>query len=514
MNIDESYNVDVLVCGGGVAGVSAAVAAARAGARVLLVEKRESLGGLCTNGYITGMAGHVDGIGKEFVERLAAEGDAIVRPHLPAVEPEKAKLMLERMLIQADARFLYGVHVAEVNVVERPDGTRRIESVTAYGVGGKLVIRAKMFIDCTGDAILASAAGVPCEVGGAEFMGLNESTSMGFRLAYVNMREYKEAESRYFEETKDQDPETRPMFMQFKQLQAMEDGFLPSMLSPGNLVYPIVGDFDEECMDVNLDATHTYFCRNDSVENTTRQIVDQHRKVILFVDFLRSYVPGFEKCKLESLADQNGTREGRRIVGEYVLTSEDIVAARTFEDGVVIFPEVLDSHHPTCETECAMRHIHVDAPLENAICRPSQDDGNLKMHPFAPMGRYEARQNPRCFCEIPLRSLIARDIDNLFAAGRCLSADWHAVGAVRVIATSMTMGQAAGNAASWAVSHQCAARDVDGRAIREIQKEQGVPLDRPLEGYWAKVRDMEGETIVAGDMAMILGKDGHFSFEG
>ncbi|MGI6216964.1 MAG: FAD-dependent oxidoreductase [Coriobacteriales bacterium] len=509
MNVTTDYNVDVLVCGGGVAGVSAAIAAARQGARVLLLEKRESLGGICTNGYITGIAGHVDGICREWVERLAAQGDAVLKPHLPAVEPEKAKVMFEHMLIQSGVRFIYGAHVAEAGV---EDG--RIEDVAVYTLNGMMDIRAKFVIDCTGDATVASAAGAPCEVGGAEFMGLNESSSLGFRLGYVDMKQYKEAEKLYFEKTRDQDPEKRPLFLQYLQMKAIEDGFLPEMLSPGNLIYPIVGSFDESCMDVCLDATHSYYCHNTSPEDLTRQIVDQHNKVILFTEFLRKYVPGFGNCKLEHMGDQIGTREGRRVVGEYVLTSEDICSARKFDDGVVIFPEVLDSHHPTCNTETAMRHIHLDHEPENAICRPSQDDDNLKMHPFAPMGGYEVRQNPRCFCEIPLRSLIARDVDNLFVAGRCLSADWHAVGAVRVVATSMTMGQAAGNAAALCLKEGIPfARDVDGRAVREMQKEQGVPLDKPLEGYWARNRDMKGKVIIGGDMAMIMGEDGTMSFQ-
>ncbi len=509
MNVNTKYNVDVLVCGGGVAGVSAAVTAARQGARVLLLEKRESMGGIVTNGYITGIAGHVDGFCKEWVEKLAETGDAIIRPHLPAIEPEAAKLMLERYLIQSGVRFIYGAHIADVTVEDN-----RITQVIAYTVGGMMIVRANYVIDCTGDAIVAAAADVPCEVGGFEFLGLNESSSLGFRLGYVNMKEYKEAEKQYYIDTKDQDPEKRPMFLQYKQLQAIEDGFIPEMLAPGSLIYPIVGDFSEECMDVNLDCTNSYYCENDNPENVTRQIVDQHRKAMLFTQFLRKYVPGFEKAKVEHLGDQIGTREGRRIVGEYVLTSEDICSARTFEDGVVIYGEPLDSHHPTCVTECAMRHYHSPYEVDNAICRPEQDADNIKMHPFAPMGGYEVRQNPRTFCEIPMRCLIAKGVDNLFAAGRDLSADWHAVGGVRVIATSMTMGQAAGNAAAYAVANAIdCARDVDGKEIRKMQIEQDVPLGKPLEGYWKKNAEMEGTTIVVADMAMILGNDGRTSFE-
>lgn len=123
------------------------------------------------------------------------------------------------------------------------------------------------------------------------------------------------------------------------------------------------------------------------------------------------------------------------------------------------------------------------------------------------------RPNPREFSEIPLRALIAQDVDNLFAVGRCISADWHGLGGARIIATSMTTGQAAGNAAALAVKNQQTAPEVDGRAVRELQKQQNVPLDKPLEGYWGKIRDMEGELGVTLDMAVVIDKDGRSSFQ-
>ena len=508
MNITTDYNVDVLVCGGGVAGCAAAIAAARQGMRTLLIEKRESFGGLCTNGYITGIAGHVDGICQEWVERLAKENAAVVRPHLPAVEPEMGKVMLERMLIQSGARFLYGVHVAEV---EQEMG--HITTIIAYTVNGQMRIRAKMVIDATGDAIVASAAGVPCDVGDIEFMGMNESTSMGFRLSYVNYRQYLEAFTAYNKENRAKPAEQRVSYFVMLQRKAISEGDLPYLLSPGNLVYPIVGSSNHEDMDVCLDATATYYCRNTSVEDTTRQIVDQHRKVLMFVKFLRKYVPGFERCTLSHFAEQNGTRESRRIVGRYVFTADDICRAKKFEDGIAIYPEPLDSHHPTDSNQTALRHIHLPNPTEPALCRPSTDDDNFCLHPYAPLEGFEVRPNPREFSEIPLGALIAQDVDNLFAVGRSMSADWHGLGGARVIATSMTTGQAAGNAAAWAIKNRTTAPDVDGRAVREMQKKQNVPLDKPLEGYWAKIRDMEGDLAVTLDMAVVIGKDGRSSFQ-
>ena len=103
----KRFFADVVVCGGGVAGAAAAIAAGRAGMRVFLLEYRESLGGLVTNGYITGIAGCVDGLCREWLDRLDAEGHATMRAHLPVVEPEYGRVMLEQMVLQSGARILY-----------------------------------------------------------------------------------------------------------------------------------------------------------------------------------------------------------------------------------------------------------------------------------------------------------------------------------------------------------------------------------------------------------------------
>ena len=508
MNTFNDYQVDVLVCGGGVAGAAAGIAAARQGLRVLLLEKRESLGGLCTNGYITGIAGHVDGICREWVERLAEIGAAVPRPHLPAVEPEQGKVMLEQMLLSSGCRILYGVHIAECLVT---DG--HIDAVVAYSAAGKLVIKADVFIDTTGDAVVASAAGVPCEIGNGEFMGMSESSSMGFRLSYVNYEKYKAAEKEFRDWLATRPIEEHRAFLVAKEEEAVANGDLPGILAPASLVYPVVGSGDQKNMDVTLDATHSHYCRSDSAEDLTRQIVEQHRKVLLLVGFLRKYMPGFENCALTHFAEMHGTRETRRIVGRYVLTGRDICAAEKFDDGIAVFPEPLDAHHPTSDKVGAKRHIHLSEPVKNGCCVPSTDDGDLEMHPFSPMGGWEARPNPRCFCEIPYRSLVAKGVDNLLTAGRCISADWDAIGAIRVIACSMTTGQAAGNAAALCLKKGVSPAELDGREVRELQKAQGVPLDQPLEGYWAKARDMEGELVVTGDMVMVRGKDGHTHFQ-
>ena len=507
MNIAKKFDVDVLVCGGGVAGAAAGIAAARLGARTLLVEGRESLGGLCTNGYISGIAGLVEGLCEEWVDRLAAKGAALKRPHLPVIEPEMGKMELEQMLLQAGCRVLYGVHVADCVVEDDPAGAgERIQSVIAYSKSGKMEIKAKVFIDCTGDADLAFAAGVPCEVGSAEYCGLNQSVTMGFRLAYVNVKRFLEAEAEF---QKSQQIGTRVQMVVAKEHEAIANGDLPWLLVPGLLVYPVPGG-DPECCDVTLDATQTYYCRNDDVEDLTRQIVDQHRQVAWFAAFLKKYVPGFEKSAIAAVANMNGVRDSRRIVGEYIFTDADMGRGAKFDDGIARNPEFFDAHHPTCGDYVAVRHIHLpEDPGGSAVTRPSQDDGNFRMHPFVTLGGYEVRTSPRDWAEIPYRSLVATKVGNLLAAGRNVSAEFHALGTIRVIACAMVMGQAAGTAAAMCAKEGVAPRDLDGVRVRQAMIEQGVPLDKAPGGNWEKLREMPGTIEVASaDFAVIVNESG------
>ncbi len=503
LTTSKRFDADVVVCGGGPAGTAAGISAARSGKRVILLEMRESLGGLCTNGYITGLAGVVDGISKEWLERLEAEGHAVMRPHLPTAEPEYGKAMLEQMLLQSGCRVLYGAHVADCEV---EDG--KITRVIVYCKAGKVEVTGKVFIDCTGDADLAFAAGVPCDVGNAEFCGLSQSVTMGFRLSYVNLAAYNAVARVWEESEKSKRIEQRKRYILGSELKAIENGDQHEILSPGNLIYPMpVGT--QECTDVTIDATHTFDCHCDDLSDLTRQIVDQHRKVIWFVEFLRKYIAGFENCVLESFAPMNGVRDSRRVVGEYIMTAADIAAARKFPDGVVQHTEFFDAHIPTPGFHTASRHVHLPEPVEPAICRPSQDDGDYMHHPFVAMGGWEVRTNIREYSEIPYRSLIASGIDNLLCAGRCASADYHAIGSIRVIANSMGMGMAAGIGAAMTAEKGIPCRELDGALVRAEMIRRGVGLDRLPDGYWKTLREAEGEYVVShNDTATIITPDG------
>jgi hypothetical protein len=498
----KKFDVDVLVVGGGVAGVSAAVTAARGGLRTLLIEYGSSLGGLVTNGYVTGVAGMVEGICKEWLDRLDAEGDLINRPHLPAIDPEKGKFMLERMVLEAGVRVLYGTHAVDVRVEDKC-----IKDVVCYCKSGRMEISARIIVDGTGDADIANLAGVPCEVGSPQFGGLNMSSTLAFRMANVNLTKYGEAnqEWRNKQAATQKIPKKMGLFAELEEI-AVENGDLPFFIFPTALIYP-VPNTPENDSDITVMTTHSFYTRNTDVEDLTRQMIEQHTQITLMEKFLRKYVPGFEKARLTSLANMHGVRDSRRIVGEYILKDEDVVCARKFEDGIAKFPEFFDTHHPTSPRLGFMRHIHLAEPKTPAVCRPAEC--SYDMHPFVKPGGCEARINPAEYCEVPYRSLVPLKIDNLFVVGRCVSAEFNANAAVRVIAPSMSTGQAAGIAAAMCLKNGITPRQLDGKLVRKEMIKQGTPLDKEPDKHWADVKKIKGEHVVlTGDFIGVMTPDG------
>lgn len=502
---DNKSNFDVLVAGGGVAGVSAALTAARNGLKVMLVESQISLGGLATNGYVNGVAGMIEGTCAEWLDKLEAEGALIRRPHQSCIEPEKGKLTLERMLLEAGVRILYGVYVTGASVKNK-----NIKELICHTKGGEMKLTAKLYIDATGDADLAAYAGVPYEIGGKDYNGYNMSTTLAFRMANVNLPEYGEANKQWMMKNANRRKEDYLIsLLTDLEDEAVKNGDLPAFVFPTALIYQVPGTAPEDA-DICVMTTHSFETRNTDAENLTRQITEQHRQIENLEKFFRKYVPGFKKARVTGLAGLHGVRDSRRITGEYVLKDEDVACAKKFEDGIAKFPEFFDTHHPTSARIGFLRHIHVNEPKAPAVCRPAQCSD--EMHPFGrPAGGYEARVNPLEYCEIPYRSLVPLKVDNLMVVGRCASAEFNAIAAVRVIATSMSMGQAAGIAAALCLKQGVTPRKLDGKLVRKTMIEQGVPLDKEPSGHWADVKKQlkGGEFVVTGgDFIAVKTPDG------
>ncbi len=504
MDSIKKYDADVLVAGGGVAGVSAALTAARSGLKILLVESQISLGGLATNGYVNGIAGLIDGNCEEWLNRMEAEGALIRRPHQSAIDPEKGKLVLEKMLLEAGAKILYGTYAIDASVKNN-----KIKELICHSKSGRMEMSAKLFIDATGDGDVAAYAGAPYEVGGEEFNGLNMSTTLAFRMAEVNLVKYGEANREWMVKNQGKrNGDYLTSLLTELEEQAVKNGDLPHFIFPTALIYQVPRTPPENA-DICVMTTHSFNNRNTDVEDLTRQVIEQHGQIEAMEKFFRKYAAGFEKCRITGLASLHGVRDSRRIIGEYMLKDEDVVYAKKFEDGIAKFPEFFDTHHPTSARIGFMRHIHVNEPKAPAVTRPAQC--SEEMHPFGrPKGAYEARVNPLDYCEIPYRSLVPLKIDNLLVAGRCASAEFNAIAAVRVIATSMSMGQAAATAAFLCSKEGIIPRKLDGKLVRQRMIEQGVPLDKEPGGHWADIKkELKGEfVVIPGDFVGVKTKDG------
>ncbi len=499
----KRFDMDVLVVGGGVAGVSAALTAARNGLKTLLVESQISLGGLATNGLVTSVVGGIDGNCKEWLDRMNADGYLVNRPHAPAIDPEKAKFTLENMLLEAGARILYGTYVIDVSME-----SNNIKEVVCHTKSGKMLISAKIIIDASGDADVSAFAGVPYEVGSPQYAGLNMSTTLAFRMANVNMSKYSEAMRGWREKAKAGNMlSSKASLLAELEEKAVQNGDLPYFIFPTALICP-VPNTSEDDSDITVMTTHSFFTCNTDVEDLTRQIIEQHRQIIWMEKFFRKYVPGFERSRVSGLASLHGVRDSRRIVGEYILKDEDVACAQKFEDGIARFTEFFDTHHPTSARQGCIRHIHLAVPREPAVCRPAQC--NDEMHPFVKPGGYEARVNPLEYCEIPYRSLVPLKIENLLVAGRCVSAEFNAIAAVRVIAPSMCTGQAAATASTLCIKENITPRNLDGKLVRKAMINQGVPLDQDPIGHDSQARkESKGEYfIMPGDFAAVMTSHG------
>ena len=505
--ITKRMYCDLAIIGGGVSGVSAAISATRQGLRTMVLEKGTSLGGLATNGFVPQVAGMIEGNCKELVLRLEKAGELKRRSstddHNPTFDPEYCKFLLEQMVMENGGRVIYDATCIDVEM----DG-RIIKSAIFYTKGGWMAVYADMFIDGTGDADVAAMAGVPYEVGGADFAGLNMSTTLGSRWTCANLVKYQEANEVWQnEQSANGIPQADCVSLIYAlEGRAIEAGDLVRHLTPvTGLFQVLIPNYPSDRADFCTFAFHSYYTRNTDVEDISRQIIEQHQQMMIFEKFLQKYVPGYEDVNLVGIGSVPGVRDSRRIFGEYMLKAADVMCGTKFEDGIARFPEMLDTHHPTSHKHIFMRHGHLPAPGGSAICREAQCD--QEMHPFGRPAGIEARPDPRDYCDIPYRSLLPIGVDNLFVSGRCCSAEFHANGAMRIIGPAMGTGQAAGVAAAYAMRSKLIPRDIDGRIIRKILiEEEGVELDKLPDGYWADLRTREGDDVVSafGDAIVIV----------
>lgn len=504
-DICKTLHCDVAVIGGGVGGCSAAIEAARKGAHTILFEKGVTLGGLATNGYVPQVAGAIEGICLEFTKRLDEMGQLRkIDPSKdyyrnPSFEPEYGKIALEDMLLEAGSRIIYDATCINVELAE--DG-KNISAVYFFTKGGIMRVKARIYIDATGDGDVSAMAGVPFEVGGQDFAGLNMATTQGSRWSGADLVKYQEAEKKWAEEQKAKGVEKPLPLVYVLEEEAIQRGEMTRHVCNrvSGFFRVIIPNTPMDNADFVTFSFHSYFCHNTDVEDITRQVLEQHQLMKQFHAFLKKHVPGFERLRLVGMGSLPGVRDSRRIFGEYMLKASDVAGGVKFEDGIARFPEMFDSHHPTSPEWFFMRHIHVSGPVGSAVCETEHigKDCDARMHPFGVPAGVPARPDPKDWCEIPYRCLLPRGVDNLLTAGRCCSSEFHANGAMRIIGPAMGTGHAAGLAAAVCLEENIRPRDLEGTRLRRLLLDEGVDLDKPCDGYWEELRQTEGDYVING----------------
>jgi hypothetical protein len=426
--VDEA---DVVVLGGGPSGIAAAVAAARQGASTLLVERYGFLGGMGTAAMVTSFCGlfadvHgevrrvVTGVADEILERIAAL-DGLNRPQgsgavtVQAYDTAAYKCAADQLVLDSGARVRFHTFAVGAFVEDS-----RLTALVVESKSGRAALLARRFVDCSGDADLAAWAGAPFEKGAED--GHLAYPTMMFRMGGVTS-EVAEKEGV---------PRLRELAQQARG--RGELGFLRSSPVTREQAHP--GEWRANMTQVTLNGQPV---DGTNVDHLTHAELVGRQQVVEAARLLRERIPGFERSFIQEIAPQIGIRETRRIVGEYVLTVDDVVSGRDFVDGI------------GCNGWPVEKHV-----LGGVEWRPIGDRG---------------------YHQIPYRSLLPRKVSNLLVAGRCLSATQDAQAAVRVSGPCFAMGQAAGTAAALSLRDGVAPAELDAATLQATLRRQGACLD-------------------------------------
>ena len=445
---------DVLVVGGGNAGCAAALAAARHGARTLLVERYGFLGGTATAAmvgpWMTFHAGSdriVGGIAQEIVERLVALGGSPGHIHdasdyVPTItpfDPETHKALLFDLMRESGVDLL--LHAYFLDALK---GGESVVGARFATVGGLREYRAKRTIDATADAYVAASAGCMLQQGDAR--GRVQPASLMFRLSHVDLgalAQYVRAhpdQMRTSLKLHERTPAALTAVAGLYDLwnAARERG---DVNVPRELVSFFISPYADE---VSVNMTRVTDIDPLDPDDLTRAEVEARAQTMQLLAFFRTSVPGFANARIAATATQIGIRESRRIVGEYTLTADDILHARTFDDAVARSAYPIDIHNPS--------------------------GAGTTTHRLPEGSSYE----------IPYRCMVPTLGEGLLVAGRCISTTHEALASTRLTPTVMTLGQAAGTAAALSIKSRVSLRDLSPVKLRERLVADGVDLRRPV----------------------------------
>src|SRR6195952_2292636 len=426
---------EVVVLGGGPAGIAAAVAAARAGRRTLLIERYGFLGGMGTAAGVTNFCGlhanvygkmHrvVQGIASELLDRIDRLG-GLNAPHLilgkifaQAYDTAAYKIAADDLLSAHKVDILF--HALGAGVVMQDS---RINVLMVETKAGRQAVRAGIFIDCSGDGDLAAWAGAPFEVG--DNAGSMLFPSMMLRLNGIDPEKAGDAWR------------TIPALME-----KAEAAGTHKFPRKGAIVRPQKSGIEWRVNFTQLAREDGSAVNGLDPDQMTRGEIEGRRQAVQAFEFLRT-VPGFEKSYIVDLPPQLGIRETRRVIGGYMLSGEDVLGCASFDDSIGV--------------KCWPMEQHVAGDV---------------IFKFSPI------PESRGFNELPYRMLTPEGIDNLLVAGRCASMTHDGQSAARVSGACFAMGEAAGSAAALALSGNTIPREVAVDRLQTQLKQQGAFVGR------------------------------------
>jgi len=434
MNLTEDNRYDVIICGGGPSGVAAAIAAARNGAKTLLIERYGFCGGMATAALVNPFSGHeyttadgtkngslIGGIFKEIIQNLNDKGGygSVLSP--TTFDEELLKIIYDQMLLEAGVNIKYHSIIKAIKI----EGNE-ITSVEVYSKEGVKDFYGRIFIDCTGDGDIAAKAGVEITVGRPED-GLTQAMTVSFRMANVDKADMVNTGH-------------------IRKARALVEPYFQEALSNGSLVYPYRSfihfyDYPRDGV-LHFNMTRINEVSGLSVDDLTKSEIEGRRQAYLIAEWLIKNVPYFKKSSIEKIACQVGVRETRHIKGLYVMTQDDIRYGSKFEDAIVRSRYFIDIHNPKGAHDVQQQ----------------KGTSGVLNHDFAP--------NPGDYYEVPYRSIVSYECNNLLVPCRALSATHEASAAIRVMATMHGLGEAAGIAAVLCIDKGLQVYELEGTKVR------------------------------------------------
>ncbi len=430
---------DVIVCGGGPAGIAAAVAAARNGAKTLLIEKNAFVGGCAASGlpflnfFNRNRVQVIRGVGEELVQRMQAEQAAL--PHIltsgghvdsiTMIDSEWVKICAEQMLLECGCALLYDSVVCACRVENG-----RLCAITVANKAGLTQLEAKCFVDATGDADLVYFAGGQFAQG-RDGDHMTQAMSLVCRMANVDVEKVSSrfplspivttplgADHAYNTHVTGKLTQWNDVLRRMQLFDHDDHDFWAGTCRDGELTYVNVTRVS------GLDATDP--------QELTQANIEARRQLRGMMHFFNDYIDGMQNAYIASTPNGIGIRETRRIRGVYELSGEDVLQGRQFPDAIAHNGYCIDIHDPSGK-KWGARFI----------------------------------QSERSAYDIPYRCLVPRTLDGLLVAGRCISASHDAQGSIRIMPACMATGEAAGTAAALAVRSGCQPRAVDVAALQK-----------------------------------------------